>query len=68
MRYSRITLCHGRTALFGEWRPWFGTTIEDEVAAQQSGSIAVAGYYYPRFYHADADAEASIRSLCPKGH
>lgn len=64
--YSRTTLCHGVQALFGEWRPWLGRTIEDEVATQQSGSIAIARYYYPRFYGPDADAERSIRSLCPK--
>ena len=64
--YSRITLCHGVPALFGEWRPWFGGTVKDEVAAQQSGSVAVASYYYPRVYTPDAGAERSIRSLCPK--
>jgi hypothetical protein len=66
--YSRITLCHGVPALFGQWRPWFGGTVEDEVAAQQSQSVAVASYYYPRAYAPDADAERSIRSLCPKAH
>jgi hypothetical protein len=66
--YSRIALCHGVPALFGEWRPWFGGTVKDEVAAQQSGSVAVASYYYPRAYTPDADAEQSIRSLCPKAH
>ena len=66
--YSRTALCHGVPALFGESRPWFGQTIADEIAMQQSGSIAVASYYYPRFFSPDADAERSIRSLCPKTH
>ena len=66
--YSRTTLCHGVPALFGEWRPWFGRIIEDEIATQQPGSIAVASYYYPRFYSPDIGAERSIRSLCPKAH
>jgi len=66
--YLRTTLCHGVPALFGESRPWFGRVNEDEIATQQSGSIVVASYYYPRFYSPDADAERSIRSLCPKAH
>jgi hypothetical protein len=66
--YSRTILCHGVPALFGEWRPWFGRVVGDEIAAQHSGSIAVASYYYPRLNSPDADAERSIRSLCPKPH
>jgi hypothetical protein len=31
-----------------QWRPWFGTSIADEVAAQERGSNAIASYYYSR--------------------
>jgi hypothetical protein len=66
--YSRVTLCRGVPALFAKWRPWFGQTIQDEIATQQSGSIAIASYYYQRSYNPDAEAERSIRSLCPKAY
>jgi hypothetical protein len=58
----------GVPALFAKWRPWFGQTIQDEIATQQSGSIAIASYYYQRSYNPDAEAERSIRSLCPKAY
>ena len=65
---TRLTLCHGLPALFGESRPWFGSVVSDEIATQKSGSIAVASYHYPRFYNPDAGAESSIRSICPRAH
>jgi hypothetical protein len=65
MKTTRITLCHGLPALFGERHFWFGSNV-DEIATQKSGSIAIASYYYPRFYDSDASAESSIRSICPR--
>jgi hypothetical protein len=64
---SRITLCHGLPALLGLGRPPFGSVVSDGVATQQHGSVAIASYSYPRFWSPDPNAEASIRSLCPRG-
>jgi len=63
--YSPIRLCRGLPALLGEERPPFGTSVADEVATQQPGSIAIATYRYGRGSVPDPAAERSIRSLCP---
>jgi hypothetical protein len=63
---SHITLCRGLPALLNRERLPFGMSIKDSVATQQAGSIAIATYYYPRFFPPDPSAEASIRSLCPR--
>jgi hypothetical protein len=63
---SRITLCHGLPALLGHENAPFSMSIDEAVATQQRGSVAVASYTYPRFSPPDPAAEASIRSLCPR--
>jgi hypothetical protein len=65
--YSDITICHGLPARFGKRRAWVSSNVEDEVAAQHAGSIAIASYTYARGFPPDPSAEASIRSICPKG-
>jgi hypothetical protein len=63
---TRITLCHGLPGLLAHQRAPFGMSIDDSVAMQQPGSAATASYTYPRFSSPEPDAEASIRSLCPR--
>jgi hypothetical protein len=62
----RITLCHGLPALLGHEQVPFAMSVDDSVATQQPGSAAIASYSYPRFLSPDPNAEASIRSLCPR--
>jgi hypothetical protein len=63
---STITVCRGLQGLFRHKHSLFETVSSDELEIRQDGIAAVARYSYTGGVSPDPQAEASLRSLCPR--